>query len=171
MIFSTKLFPIDSKPMKFFDCIYLLISCCFTLGAAAQETGWRVPSWADTAVRPFTITKAAVAEGKNIYSTYCAACHGKEGNGKGAPGISFEVQPASFRDRETMKQKDGTLFWKITKGHGAMPGFASSLTIDQRWKVVVYLREFSKDKNGKLIDWVYAKEQTSQSMLKILGYS
>jgi arginine decarboxylase len=26
------------------------------------------------------------------------------------------------------------------------------------------------DKNGKLIDWVYAKEQTGQSMLKILGY-
>jgi arginine decarboxylase len=27
-----------------------------------------------------------------------------------------------------------------------------------------------RDKNGKLVDWVYAKEQTSQSMLKILGY-
>ncbi|HZH63601.1 MAG TPA: arginine decarboxylase [Flavisolibacter sp.] len=26
------------------------------------------------------------------------------------------------------------------------------------------------DKNGKLIDWVYAKEQSAQSMLKILGY-
>ena len=26
------------------------------------------------------------------------------------------------------------------------------------------------DKNGKLIDWVYAKEQSYQSMLKILGY-
>ena len=27
------------------------------------------------------------------------------------------------------------------------------------------------DKNGKLVDYVYAKEQTSQSMLKILGYN
>jgi arginine decarboxylase len=27
-----------------------------------------------------------------------------------------------------------------------------------------------RDKNGKLVEWVYAKEQTSQSMLKILGY-
>lgn len=26
------------------------------------------------------------------------------------------------------------------------------------------------DKNGKLTDWVYAKEQTAQSMMKILGY-
>jgi len=27
-----------------------------------------------------------------------------------------------------------------------------------------------RDRNGKLIEWVYAKEQTAQSMLKILGY-
>jgi arginine decarboxylase len=27
-----------------------------------------------------------------------------------------------------------------------------------------------KDKTGKLVDWVYAKEQSAQSMLKILGY-
>lgn len=27
-----------------------------------------------------------------------------------------------------------------------------------------------KDKNGNLVDWVYAKQQTAQSMLKILGY-
>ena len=27
-----------------------------------------------------------------------------------------------------------------------------------------------RDKNGKLVEWTYAKEQTSQSMLKILGY-
>ncbi|HVZ96326.1 MAG TPA: hypothetical protein VG847_05590 [Chitinophagaceae bacterium] len=27
-----------------------------------------------------------------------------------------------------------------------------------------------KDKNGKIVDWVYAKEQNAQSMLKILGY-
>lgn len=27
-----------------------------------------------------------------------------------------------------------------------------------------------KDKNGKLVDWVYARQQSAQSMLKILGY-
>jgi len=26
------------------------------------------------------------------------------------------------------------------------------------------------DRHGKLVDWVYAKQQTAQSMLKILGY-
>ena len=27
------------------------------------------------------------------------------------------------------------------------------------------------DRNGKLVDWLYAKQQTAQSMLKILGYA
>jgi arginine decarboxylase len=26
------------------------------------------------------------------------------------------------------------------------------------------------DKNGKLTDWLHSREQTAQSMLKILGY-
>ena len=26
------------------------------------------------------------------------------------------------------------------------------------------------DKNGKLVDWLHAKEQSAQAMLKILGY-
>ncbi|HUQ65393.1 MAG TPA: PQQ-dependent sugar dehydrogenase [Flavitalea sp.] len=144
--------------------IFLLIICCLTLPAAAQETGWHAPSWADTTLRPFPVTKSVIAEGKSIYSTYCMACHGKEGNGKGAPGMTFEVQPANFHDRETMLQKDGSLFWKITKGHGAMPGFATSLTELQRWKVVTYLREFTKDKNGKL-------PPPFEHSLPIAGYS
>jgi aldose sugar dehydrogenase len=116
--------------------ITVLLCCCFGTHVLAQETGWRVPSWADTSLRPFPVTKAILAEGKQIYATYCVACHGKNGNGEGAPGMTFEVQPANFHDREVMQQKDGTLFWKITKGHGGMPGFGTSLTEDQRWKVV-----------------------------------
>jgi hypothetical protein len=27
-----------------------------------------------------------------------------------------------------------------------------------------------KQENGKLVDWLYAKQQSAQSMLKILGY-
>lgn len=113
--------------------------------AQAQETGWKVPSWADTAKRRFALTSAAMNEGKTLYATYCAACHGKNGNGEGAPGMSFEVKPANFHDWETMRQKDGTLFWKLSKGHGAMPGFGNTLTERQRWELIGYLRQLSKN--------------------------
>ncbi len=127
----------------------MIVLCLFAaLQVVAQEPRWKVPSWADTSVRPFAITNAVVSEGKKIYSTYCIACHGKNGNGEGAPGLTFQVRPADFNDKEVTHQKDGTLFWKITKGHGGMPAFEKPLTEDQRWKVVAYLREFAKDKNG-----------------------
>jgi glucose/arabinose dehydrogenase/mono/diheme cytochrome c family protein len=129
--------------------IVLIIACISSANnALAQESGWKVPSWADTTLNPFAASSAVMKEGKEIYSTYCTACHGKEGNGKGAPGITFEVQPASFHDMDVMRQKDGTLFWKITKGYRGMPGFSGSLTVSQRWKVVAYLRTFAKGKNG-----------------------
>ena len=127
----------------------IIIGLLFTNSMFSQETGWRVPSWADTAVRPFAVTSAVLQDGKKLYSTFCVACHGKNGNGEGAPGMTFEVQPANFHNKVVMQQKDGTLFWKISKGYGGMPAFANALTADQRWKVVAYLREFSKDKNGK----------------------
>lgn len=126
----------------------LLLSGCVFNSAIAQESGWKVPSWADTSVRPFPVTNAVIKEGREIYSTYCMACHGKEGNGQGAPGMTFEVQPANFHDLEVMRQKDGTLFWKISKGYRGMPGFKGALTENQRWKVVAFLRTFAKDKNG-----------------------
>jgi aldose sugar dehydrogenase len=126
----------------------LLLSDFVIMNVVAQESGWKVPSWADTTLRPFAITNAVIKEGREIYSTFCTACHGKEGNGKGSPGITFEVQPANFHDMDVMRQKDGTLFWKITKGYRGMPGFASSLNEAQRWKVVAYLRTFAKGNKG-----------------------
>lgn len=115
----------------------------------AQESGWKVPSWADTAKRRFALTPAVIQEGKQLYATYCAACHGKNGNGEGAPGMTFEVKPANFHDWETMHQKDGTLFWKLSKGHGAMPGFGRTLSERQRWELIAYLRVLAKNKGGQ----------------------
>ncbi|MEO8582647.1 MAG: PQQ-dependent sugar dehydrogenase [Flavitalea sp.] len=130
----------------------LAIGMCFcvSIKTFAQKDEWEVPSWADTSTRPFPVTPAVLLEGKKIYSTFCVACHGKNGNGEGAPGMTFEVKPANFHDNEVMRQKDGTLFWKLTKGHGGMPAFETSLTVQQRWKVVSYIREFSKNKSGKM---------------------
>jgi aldose sugar dehydrogenase len=142
----------------------ILLSGVVITNAVAQESGWKVPSWADTTLSPFTANSAVIKEGREIYATYCTACHGKEGNGKGAPGMTFEVQPANFHDMDVMRQKDGTLFWKITKGYRGMPGFAGSLTENQRWKVIAYLRTFAKGKNG-------AAAASFEHSLPVSGYS
>ena len=129
--------------------VILLLLISFQTKAQPKEAGWNIPSWADTTKRRFELTPAAVQEGKTLYATYCAACHGKNGNGEGAPGMSFEVKPANFHDWETMHQKDGTLFWKIAKGHGQMPAFGSTLTERQRWEIIGFLRVLAKNKGGR----------------------
>jgi len=90
--------------------VILLLLISFQTKAQPKEAGWNIPSWADTTKRRFELTPSAIQEGNTLYATYCVACHGKNGNGEGAPGMSFEIKPANFHDWETMHQKDGTLF-------------------------------------------------------------
>jgi len=140
------------------------ICVCFSLNGLCQESGWRIPSWADTMQMPFAVTSAVLKNGKNTYAIYCITCHGKNGDGQGAPGMTFEVKPANFHDMGIMRQKDATLFWKVTRGYGGMPSFGTSLTEHQRWQVVSYLREFTKDKNGK-------PQPAFDNMLPVTGYT
>jgi mono/diheme cytochrome c family protein len=47
------------------------------------------------------------------------------------------------------KQTDGALYWKISNGRGNMPPYKEALSDEQRWQLVVYLRELGKDKKAK----------------------
>src|ERR1019366_1287418 len=44
------------------------------------------------------------------------------------------------------KQTDGALHWMITEGHTPMPTFKTSLTDNQRWELVNYIRTLAKNK-------------------------
>jgi mono/diheme cytochrome c family protein len=54
------------------------------------------------------------------------------------------VKPANFHDPKIQKQKDGSLFWKLSNGKGNMPPFKEALNEEQRWQLVVFLRELGK---------------------------
>jgi mono/diheme cytochrome c family protein len=38
---------------------------------------------------------------------------------------------------------DGELFWMITEGHKPMPAFRGTMTEEQRWHLVDYVRTFA----------------------------
>ena len=69
--------------------------------------------------------------------------------------------PAASKFKTAIDQKDVNLYYlKNNKGAlAAITNYGARLV-----GLAV------PDKNGKLVDWLYAKEQTAQSMLKILGY-
>lgn len=102
------------------------------------------PSWADTIKNPIGSSPEIIAKGEELYNLYCFACHGETGFGDGAAGGALGVKPANFHNPAFAKQKDGTIFWKLTNGKGNMPPFKEILKEEQRWQLIAYLKEFSK---------------------------
>jgi len=138
----------NRKIISLIGCLLVLLFFLSFRTIPTIQEPWRAPEWADTLKNPFSVRWGAtvapqslVSEGEKMYNLYCAACHGKNGLGEGAPGMTFEVKPANFHTKTVADQKDGALFWKLSEGRGAMPGFKTTLTDDKRWQIISYIRQ------------------------------
>jgi len=110
---------------------------------------WVAPESADTLKNPFSGDKKAIEAGKKIYAQLCAVCHGNSGKGDGIAGMSLKPRPANLTSEAVQKQTDGAIFWKITTGRPPMASYKATLTDEQRWQVVNYIRTFRKEKSKK----------------------
>ena len=109
-------------------------------GLVAQE-GWVVPEEARTVENPVAATDGALAAGKTAYQARCASCHGDAGKGDGRATRFIRPAPADFATEEARdRMTDGEIFYKITEGKKPMPGMARTLTEEERWQVVHYVR-------------------------------
>lgn len=113
-----------------------------------KKEHWKAPAWADTLVSPLIggDTATFLAEGEDLFTLYCALCHGDNGHGDGAAGGALGDKPANFHDTLVTRQSDGALYWKVTVGKGNMPPFAEVFSEEQRWQLVAYLRELPNRK-------------------------
>lgn len=114
------------------------------VGVSAQWSDWIAPEWTDTLINPFVGDETATLEGKQLFETICFVCHGKKGKGDGFNAKNLKKHPADLTSKKVQKQMDGTFFWKISEGNPPMLSFKSSLSVEQRWKVVSYVRELAK---------------------------
>ncbi len=110
----------------------------------AGTTGWEVPAMANAFVNPFGADPKAAEEGKKIYEATCWTCHGLEGKGDGPAAATLNPKPADHTSPVFQQQTDGAIFWKITTGRGQMAPFGESLSKQQRWKLVSYIRTLVK---------------------------
>jgi mono/diheme cytochrome c family protein len=87
---------------------------------------------------PYQSTAKTLDEGKALFETYCAVCHGTQGRGDGP--ISQKIPPPpSYRSDRLMQFAPGRIFHVITLGTGKMPSYAAQLSADERWKIVTYV--------------------------------
>ncbi len=96
---------------------------------------------------PLPATNEVIARGKASYEYFCVMCHGPEGDGRGTVGQSFAPLPADLRSAYVRGQSDGLLFYRISLGFKRHPPLYETVSSDDRWAVIHYLRSL-KEKKG-----------------------
>ena len=110
----------------------------------SKSGGWVAPSSANNLVNPLAGNPSATVAGKTLYKQFCAICHGDKGKGNGLAGMSLKPRPANFTKADVQKQTDGAIYWKINEGKTPMASYKTTLTEEQRWQLVNYIRTFNK---------------------------
>lgn len=92
---------------------------------------------------PLANNLTTIADGKEAFSHYCAACHGLDGQKTGVPFADRISPPVpSLASTDVQAYTDGQLKWVIDFGirPSGMPGSKDTLSDDEIWSIVVYLR-------------------------------
>jgi len=121
-----------------------LAACGGDSGSTSQRQS--PPSDYANQSNPFEGQADAVAEGKEIYTTNCASCHGENADGTGVAGTALDPKPANLQ--QSVKETAPVYtHWVISEG-GSAAGLSSSMVAYQGilsdediWKIVTYLEE------------------------------
>ena len=111
---------------------------------AQQRVPWVAPKTAQDTKNPVSADKSALTEGKTLYTTNCAPCHGDKGRGDGPAAQALTPKPADHSSAAVQSETDGSLFWKVSEGRKPMPAYKQVLTDKQRWELVNYIRTLAK---------------------------
>lgn len=115
----------------------------FTFFSHGQSI-WVAPDSANSLKNPVAENSEALVSGKTSFEAICFVCHGNQGKGDGLNAPNLERPPADLTAATVQAQSDGALFWKISEGNPPMLSFKYSLSEEQRWQLVHYIRELAR---------------------------
>ncbi|MBE8221379.1 MAG: cytochrome c [Bdellovibrionales bacterium] len=93
-------------------------------------------------------TAEVLLNGKNLYTIYCALCHGKTGLGDGQIAAKMIIKPPSLLSYKIRKSSDGLIYYIIKKGQGLMGSYANQIPKpEDRWAIINYIRTLQKFNN------------------------
>lgn len=98
---------------------------------------------------PLEVTQQNLIRGKAIYLKRCSGCHGQNGDGKGPAADALMVKPFDFSADSVSSNpgaSSGMMYHRIlTAGPGtAMENFGTRLSVEDIWRVVLFLRTIHK---------------------------
>jgi len=96
-----------------------------------------------TEKNPLPNTAHTIAEGKEAFSSYCAACHGLDGQNTGVPFADrMSPQVPSLASADVQEYTDGQLKSVVEYGiwPSGMPSSKDMLSDEEIWSIVRFLR-------------------------------
>ena len=122
----------------------LLLAIALGIGAGSRavvEAANAPPAGAAAKANPIAADAGSVKRGEDIFLANCAACHGVNGGGDG-PTAEWMFPPPGSLPSAVSSLTPGDLAYRITNGlvGTRMPAFAATLSENDRWDLVNYLR-------------------------------
>jgi mono/diheme cytochrome c family protein len=99
-------------------------------------------------VNPLQPTERNLNVGERKYNIYCSPCHDYQGSGQARLNGQFP-NPPSLHSAKVRDWEDGSIYHVITDGQNTMPSYASQLSVEERWQVVLYVRALQRALNAK----------------------
>lgn len=146
--------------------LFTLLTLSLSLISLAE--GWTVPEDKKEKNAHFKFDKTSEESGKELYYKNCFSCHGDVGKNN---YVKLNPDPGDLSTSEVAKQTDGELYYKLKKGKGLMPSFENSISSDDRWKIIAYIRTFhiGYSQIVELKDETISKDQIALKITKLEG--
>jgi mono/diheme cytochrome c family protein len=101
---------------------------------------------------PFAISRVDLDRGEQRFNVYCAPCHGQTGEGNGMVVQRGYRQAQSMHIERLRTAPVGYFFDVITNGFGVMPDYRAQIPVEDRWKIVAYVRVLQLSRTGTTSD-------------------
>jgi mono/diheme cytochrome c family protein len=105
-----------------------------------------------SATFPFAIASTDLDRGQERFNIYCSPCHGRDGEGNGMVVQRGYRQAASLHTDRLRQARPGYLYEVIRNGFGVMPDYRAQITVDDRWRIVAYVRALQLSHNATVAD-------------------
>jgi len=89
---------------------------------------------------PMQVSAQSMERGRQRFQIYCTPCHGPLGDGNGVMKKLGMVVLANLHDARIARMPDGELFHVISSGRNNMLPYAATISVEDRWAIVAYLR-------------------------------
>lgn len=102
---------------------------------------------------PIATTAELLKRGQQRFTINCTPCHGALGDGNGiTKKIGAMAVVGNLHDKRMVEMPDGELFYVISNGRNLMGSYGASISVEDRWAIIAYLRALQISQLGALED-------------------